>query len=146
MEAVKRKNVALRTLLEAVEIPNPDLVLDEGDMNSRIITGSDNYLHFHDDDDDDDIITTEDKKVDQTKAFNGKPRNTEGLDYKKKTDNARSRSIKSSQHAKKLPLYHHPSSQSNRISSHPKDIYSSKKTLSGLVPDLLQPDLMSLKI
>ena len=142
MEAVKRKNVALRTLLEAVEIPNPDLVLDEGDMNSRIIKDSDNYLHFHDDD----IITTEDKKVDQSKAFVGKPRNTEGLDYKKKTDIARSRSIKSSQNAKKLPLYHHPSSQSNRISSHPKDIYSSKKTLSGLVPDLLQPDLMSLKI
>jgi hypothetical protein len=129
MESVKRKNVALRALIEAVEIPQPELLTGKSHLHEKSIEDNlDLFMH--------DAIELEETEGELFETLDSK-------NYKMKPVCQRKESKKlASPNAKKLPQFWFPSSQNS-----PKipnmDV---PKRSSGLVPDLMQPDIMALKI
>ena len=130
MGSVKRKNVALRTLLEGVDIPQPDS--DKKPFIELNNTFSNSFIDDSNEVECEDIANEDDYVV----AAPMKQLKLGGKDALQKLPPGKKERGK----VKNLPVYHHPSSNKSKNYS----IVHMKNRPSGLYPDLLQPDLISL--
>lgn len=138
MEAVKRKNVALRTLIEAVDIPQPDSFTEKGHENHRsVVDNLDIRMHGP--------IDSHEKVIDSPLGMNvEKECKIKQQDDRKLQKNS---GIRLNTKGKKLRRFRFPSAEPKPKASRFQTMQNHSQTRSsGLVPDLLQPDVMALKI
>ena len=137
MESVKRKNVALRALIEAVEIPRPELLTGKSPLHEKsIIDNLDLCMHGAIE-----LEETEGEQPSSLETLDSKKYKMKSVFQTKKLASPNAKKLPSP-NAKKLPQFWFPSSQ-NSPKTFNMDV---PKRSSGLVPDFMQPDIMALKI
>jgi hypothetical protein len=141
MESVKRKNVALRTLIEAVEIPQLESSTERKNSNGKSFEHNLD-LRMHDAIDPQE---TESEELPPLEAPHSKEYKRKFTDRRKESKQTPCPNLKN---IPKLPRFRFPSSSRTSPTQPNSDglVRLLPKRSSGLVPDLLQPDMMALKI
>lgn len=138
MESVKRRNVALRTLIEAVEIPQLESSTEGGSSNVKSLEDSlDRRMYGAIDSEE-----TESEQSQPLETSHSNKCNRKSIDHRKELKQH------PSPNTKKLPRFRFPSTSRTSPLRPNSDslVRQIPKRSSGLVPDLLQPDMMALKI